>query len=304
MIAITPPIIFSKEVAQNRPPHFLARASLGTRNYFTPNFQGWGLDENLKPKSPPYGGPHRWHAAVLRARSGASILHCPHDALHAAALPLTTVQEKCITYTVGDAQAGFIRMKSTSKKRTPSIGNLTVKRRYLTEREIERLMDCARKHGRYGHRDATMILVAYRHGLRASEVCDLQWQQIELSEGRLHVHRVKNGIPSVHPIRGDEMRALRKLRRDYPKDAYVFVSERGGPIGPIGFHRLIQRVGEAANMPFPIHPHMLRHACGFKLANDGHDTRALQHYLGHKNIQHTVRYTEMAPDRFKDFWRD
>ena len=172
-------------------------------------------------------------------------------------------------------------MKSTSKKRTPSIVNLTVTRRYLTEREVERLMDCARKYGRYGHRDATMILVAYRHGLRASEVCDLQWQQIELSEGRLHV----------------------QVRRDYPKDAYVFVSERGGPISPIGFHRLIQRVGEAAKMPFPIHPHMLRHACGFKLANDGHDTRALQHYLGHKNIQHTVRYTDMAPDRFKDFWR-
>ena len=166
-------------------------------------------------------------------------------------------------------------MKSTSKKRTPNIVNLTVKRRYLTEREVERLMDCARK----------------------------QWQQIELSEGRLHVHRVKNGISSVHPIRGDEMRALRKLRRDYPRDAHVFVSERGGPIGPIGFHRLIQRIGEAAKMPFPIHPHMLRHAWGFKLANNGHDTRALQHYLGHKNIQHTVRYTELAPDRFENFWR-
>ena len=87
-------------------------------------------------------------------------------------------------------------MKSASEKRTPSIVNLTVKRRYLTEREVERLMDCARKYGRYGHRDATMILVAYRHGLRASEVCDLQWQQIELSEGRLHVHRVKNGSPA------------------------------------------------------------------------------------------------------------
>src|SRR5262245_1154469 len=100
-------------------------------------------------------------------------------------------------------------------------------------------MDCARKYGRYGHRDATMILVAYRHGLRASEVCDLQWQQIELSEGRLHVDRVKNGIPSVHPIRGDEMRALRKLRREYAKEAYVFVSERGtdddgGPKSPCG----------------------------------------------------------------------
>ena len=113
------------------------------------------------------------------------------------------MQKKCIIYTVGHAQAEFIRMKSTSKKRTPTTVNLTVKRRYLTEREVERLMDCARKHGRYGHRDATMILVAYRHGLRASEVCDLQWQQIELSEGRLHVHRVKNGIPSVHPIRGE-----------------------------------------------------------------------------------------------------
>src|SRR5262245_8993491 len=164
-------------------------------------------------------------------------------------------------------------MKSRSRKRSPTIVNLTVKRRYLTKREVDRLMDCARKYGRYGHRDATMILVAYRHGLRASEVCDLQWQQIELSEGRLHVHRVKNGIASVHPIRGDEIRALRKLRRDYLKDAYVFVSERGGPISPIGFHRLIQRVGEAATMPFP-------------------------------NIQHTVRYTKMAPDRFKDFWRD
>src|SRR5262249_28100233 len=112
----------------------------------------------------------------------------------------------------------FIRMKSAPKKRALTIVNLTVKRRYLTEREVERLMDCTRKHGRYGHRDATMILVAYRHGLRASEVCALQWQQVELSEGRLHVHRVKNGISSVHPIRGDEMRALRKLRRDYPKD--------------------------------------------------------------------------------------
>jgi type 1 fimbriae regulatory protein FimE len=194
-------------------------------------------------------------------------------------------------------------MKPTTDDSPPTIENLTVKSRYLTEREIERLMDTARKHSRHGQRDATMILVAYRHGLRASEVCDLQWHQIELSEGRMHVHRAKNGTPSVHPIRGDEMRALRRLRRESPHDAYVFVSERSGPISPIGFHRLIRRLGEAAKMPFPIHPHMLRHACGYKLANDGHDTRALQHYLGHKNIQHTVRYTEMAADRFKDFWR-
>jgi integrase len=166
-------------------------------------------------------------------------------------------------------------------------------------------MDYARKHSRYGHRDSTMILVAYRHGLRASEVCDLQWHQVELDHGRMHVRRAKNGTPSVHPIPGDEIRALRKLRRESPTEAsYVFVTERGGPMSTIGFQHLIQRLGKAARMPFQLHPPMLRHACGYKLANDGHDTRALQHYLGHKNIQHTVRYTELSPDRFRDFWRD
>ena len=158
--------------------------------------------------------------------------------------------------------------------------NFTVKRRYLTEREVEQLMDTARKVSRRGHRDATMILVAYRHGLRASEVCGLEWHQVELDQGRLHVRRAKRGTPSVHPIRGDEIRALRRLRRENPTEAYVFVSERGGPISPMGFHHLMERLGKAAKMPFAIHPHMLRHACGFKLANDGHDTRALQHYLG------------------------
>jgi type 1 fimbriae regulatory protein FimB/type 1 fimbriae regulatory protein FimE len=216
---------------------------------------------------------------------------------------ILTVQEKTNTQTVKSQNGRFSSMKSVSASALPSIQNLTVKRRYLTEREIEHLVDCARKRSRYGHRDATMVLVAYRHGLRASETCDLQWHQVELPEGRLHVNRVKNGTPSVHPIRGDEIRALRKLRRNNPTAAYVFVSERGGPISPIGFHRLVQRLGEAAGMPFRIHPHMLRHACGFKLANDGHDTRALQHYLGHRNIQHTTRYTEMAADRFRDFWR-
>src|SRR5262249_17851517 len=109
----------------------------------------------------------------------------------------------------------------------------TVRRRYLTEREVEQLMDTARKVSRRGHRDATMILVAYRHGLRASEVCGLEWHQIELNQGRLHVRRAKRGTPSVHPIRGDEIRALRRLRRENPTEAYVFVSERGGPIHAI-----------------------------------------------------------------------
>src|SRR5881296_3929518 len=109
-------------------------------------------------------------------------------------------------------------------------------------------MTVARKSRRYGNRDATMILVAYRDGLRASEVVGLEWHQIELDAGRLHVRRAKNGTPSVHPIRGDEIRALRKLRRENPSEAYVFISERGGPMSALGFHHLIARLGKAAKM--------------------------------------------------------
>jgi type 1 fimbriae regulatory protein FimB/type 1 fimbriae regulatory protein FimE len=164
-------------------------------------------------------------------------------------------------------------------------------------------MEAARKTGRYGHRDATMILIAYRHGLRASELCDLQWHQVELNTGRLHVRRSKHGTPSVHPIQGDEIRALRRLQREQEASPHVFASERGGPMSAKSFGTLFARLGERAGMAFPIFPHMLRHACGYALANAGHDTRSLQAWLGHKNIQHTVRYTELASDRFKNFWR-
>src|SRR5262249_30782220 len=176
-------------------------------------------------------------------------------------------------------------------------------REYLTTAEIERLRAAARKSSRYGHRDATMILIGYRHGLRASELCDLQWSQVELTTGRLHVRRAKHGSPSVHPIQGDEIRALRRLQREQGLSSHVFMTERDGPMTPKAFHALFGRIGERAKMPFPVHPHMLRHGCGYALANAGHDTRALQAWLGHKNIQHTVRYTELAPDRFKNFWR-
>jgi integrase len=183
----------------------------------------------------------------------------------------------------------------------PSVVKSTV-RKYLTEREVDTLMAAARKHSRYGHRDATMILIGYRHGLRASELCDLQWHQIELATGRLHVHRVKSGSPSVHSLQGDEIRALRRLQREHGPSPHVFSSERGGPMTPKAFHALFARIGKSA-LRRKVHPHMLRHGCGYALANAGHDTRSLQAWLGHKNIQHTVRYTELAPDRFKNFWR-
>jgi integrase len=176
-------------------------------------------------------------------------------------------------------------------------------REHLTETEVEKLIEVA-KGNRYGHRDATMILVAYRHGLRASEVCDLQWEQIDFNSATLHVRRVKSGKPSTHPIRGDELRALRKLRREGPKSPFMFVSERGGPFTTDSFNWMVKRGGQKAGLPLRVHAHMLRHAAGYKLAGDGHDTRSIQDYLGHKNIQHTVRYTELSPTRFKDFWRD
>jgi integrase len=222
--------------------------------------------------------------------------------------------EKGIIHTVGHAVRAKRMTNVHLKLVTPTIENRTVTpkrqpnadlptREHLTEAEVERLMAAARKN-RWGHRDATMILVAYRHGLRPAELVDLRWDQVEFTSGTLHVRRVKRGTPSSHPIRGDELRAVRRLQREQePKSPFVFTSERGAPFSTAGFARMVERAGVEAKLAFKAHPHMLRHACGFALANKGHDTRALQAYLGHRNIQHTVRYTELSPTRFKDFWR-
>ena len=178
-------------------------------------------------------------------------------------------------------------------------------REYLTPSEVAKLMKVAAQRSRYGQRDACLILLGYRHGLRVSELVALKWDQVDLKAGHLHVRRAKNGTPSTHPMQGDELRALRQLAREWPDHGgFVFVSERGGPMSADGVRKLITRTGEEAKLSFPVHPHMLRHACGFKLANDGHDTRALQLWLGHRSIQHTVRYTELSPARFKGFWRN
>jgi integrase len=177
-------------------------------------------------------------------------------------------------------------------------------REHLTEQEVERLIEAV-KGNRWGQRDATMVLIAFRHGLRASELVDLRWEQIDLENALLHVRRVKQGSPATHPLTGRELRAFRKLHRDQqPKSPFVFVSERGAPFSKRGFQAILERAGEAAGFDMKIHPHMLRHACGFKLANEGVDTRTIQAYLGHKSIQHTVRYTELAPTRFKSLFRD
>jgi integrase len=174
-------------------------------------------------------------------------------------------------------------------------------REHLTEREVEKLMGVTRKN-RHGQRDAAIILICFRHGLRASELCELQWSDIEFETATLHLRRAKNGTAATHPLLGDELRALRVLRRE-AQAPFIFVSERGAPFTVSGLQKLVERAGIAAKMPFKIHPHMLRHATGYALANKGTDTRTLQSYLGHRSIQSTVRYTELAPGRFKNLWR-
>jgi len=179
-------------------------------------------------------------------------------------------------------------------------------REYLTPDDVERMIAAARHAGgRLAEPDALLVMTAYRHGFRASELIALRWDQIDLKAGTLHVARLKHGSSSTHPLRGPELRALRAWKRGQgDATPYVFTSLRGGPMTRRTVHHVVAQGARAAGIEFPVHPHMLRHATGYFLANAGQDTRAIQLYLGHKNIQHTVRYTELAAGRFKEFWKD
>jgi len=133
-------------------------------------------------------------------------------------------------------------------------------REYLTDPEVARLIAAA-SGNRHGHRDATAALIAYRHGLRAAELVTLRWDAIDFAHGRVHVYRVKSGSESVHPLSGRELRALRRLKREQdPASPFIFTSERGAPFTPAGFRKMVARLGVAADLGFPVHPHMLRHA--------------------------------------------
>jgi integrase len=175
-------------------------------------------------------------------------------------------------------------------------------REYLTLDEIQALMKAAGNIGRHQHRDRTLILIMFRHGLRVSEAVDLRWDQVDFKAGSIHINRLKSGKPATHYLEGDELRALRRLRREYAKSPFIFVTERGGPLTRSTVNKLVTRAGREAKMGFPVHPHMLRHACGYYLANKGIDTRTIQDYLGHVSITHTVRYTELSPHKFKGLW--
>ena len=174
-------------------------------------------------------------------------------------------------------------------------------REYLTPDEVSALVKHAGSVGRHMTRDRTLILTLYRHGLRVSEAISLKWDQVDFKRAEMHVRRLKGGTPAVHPIKGDELRLLRKLKREY-SSRFIFASDRGTPLSRSAVAAIVKRAAEYAEVGLAVHPHMLRHACGYYLANKNVDTRTIQAYLGHRSIQHTVRYTELAPGRFSDLW--
>ena len=177
-------------------------------------------------------------------------------------------------------------------------------REYLTPAEVSDLIKAAGSTGRYRLRDRTLVLVGYRHALRVSELVALRWDQVDFTNKLLHVNRIKRGTPSLHPLQDEVIEALRAISEEQPSNPYIFISNRESHLSASTVRKIIARAGMIAGIPFRVHPHMLRHACGFYLANKGFDTRAIQHYMGHRNIQHTVRYTELTSERFKDFWTD
>ena len=159
-------------------------------------------------------------------------------------------------------------------------------REYLRPKEVEAMIKAAHSFGRHGVRDAAIIVLMFRHGLRTAELVSLKWSQIDLNDGYIEIRRVKHGHDSTHPLRAPELRSLRQIKRDYPETQYVFVSERKAPLSTRTIRHIIARAGELAGLDESVHPHQLRHACGYYLASQGHDTRAIQDYLGHKNIHH------------------
>jgi type 1 fimbriae regulatory protein FimB/type 1 fimbriae regulatory protein FimE len=174
-------------------------------------------------------------------------------------------------------------------------------REYLTEKEIDKLIAAAGESRNPG-RNRLLILMAFRHALRVSELVDLRWQQVHLDSATIDIRRAKNGTTGIHGLQGDELRLLRALRREHPHADFVFLSERKAPLSVDGAQKLIERLGESAGLPFPIHAHMLRHAAGYALAARGVDTRTLQAFMGHKSIANTVIYTSVADKRIRNIW--
>jgi len=173
-------------------------------------------------------------------------------------------------------------------------------REYLTLDEVNALLNAVESSPSFRNpaRDRALILLSFRHGLRVSEAANLKWDAVDLKNATIHINRVKTGNPGVHPLQPDEAEALSAVRKAFPDSNYIFQSERGSRISEDAIASVVEKAGKVAVFSFKVHPHQLRHACGYYLANKGYDTRMIQAWLGHRSIQSTVIYTQLAPGRF------
>ncbi|HGY1522551.1 TPA: tyrosine-type DNA invertase [Klebsiella aerogenes] len=180
------------------------------------------------------------------------------------------------------------------------------KRNFLTQNEIESLLNAANS-GPHAARNYCLTLLCFIHGFRASEICRLRISDIDLRSKCIYIHRLKKGFSTTHPLLNKEIQALKcwlDIRDEYPQSTseWLFLSRKGNPLSRQQFYQIISASGDQAGLPLEIHPHMLRHSCGFALANMGIDTRLIQDYLGHRNIRHTVWYTASNAGRFYGIW--
>ncbi|MEQ5117330.1 tyrosine-type DNA invertase [Morganella morganii] len=180
-------------------------------------------------------------------------------------------------------------------------------RNYLTSAEVDLLLLSSKK-TRHSVRNSCLIYMSFIHGFRVSEICRLRLSDIDLNSRQIFIFRLKNGFSTTHPIVPKEYTLLinwLNLRKQYvgtTTDDYVFLTPKGTPLSRHTVYRMIKLSGKDAGLSISAHPHMLRHACGYALADRRIDTRLIQDYLGHVNITHTVRYTASNSLRFKGIW--
>jgi type 1 fimbriae regulatory protein FimB len=181
------------------------------------------------------------------------------------------------------------------------------KRKYLTQNEIDRLLEASRS-GNFPKRDECFIQMCFIHGFRVSELCTLKFSDINLTDKVVHVNRLKSGLKTTHPLLSSEIALLKAWLEERVswrgcESPWIFLSQKGGPLSRQQVHKMLKKFGALASIAVSLNPHMLRHSCGYALANRGTDTRLIQDYLGHKNIQHTVLYTSSNHGRFAGVWQ-
>lgn len=196
-----------------------------------------------------------------------------------------------------------MRRNVKSVSTSPPIDTHERGRDYVTEEEFQALVASALQ-SRYRWRDAAVLMLLFYHGLRASELCSLQRKDIDLKHGRIWVQRLKGSLSTEQPLLADELRTVKRYlkQRCDSQLPWLFLNERGDPFTRFSINYLVRIAGQRAGLAFSVHPHMLRHGCGYALANRGYDLRLIQDYLGHRDPKHTTRYTRTAANRFENLW--